>query len=134
MGSWASFRVILNRKCLLPLDGESLNRLVVQVDVRNLDPGRHGASVNRISVIVRADLDLSCLLIEDRLVAAAMAELELVGPRAQGKRQDLMAHAHAKERHLTHELPDSLCRIRSGGRIARAIGKEDTVRFLSQDV
>jgi hypothetical protein len=87
--------------------------------------GRPGAftSVCRIdseSVILAGDLDAACaLVVQYRLVRAAVAELELVGLRARREREQLMPEADAEGRDgALHGGPISAPQCRDGGSTA----------------
>lgn len=62
---------------------QARNRLIIEVDVRDLDLSRQRCGIDGKSVIVRRDLDAAAREILDRLVTAAMAEFELVGATAE---------------------------------------------------
>jgi hypothetical protein len=68
----------------------AFDSVVVEVDVRDLDVLRQRLGVDRKAMILRRDFDLLRLLVEDRLVAAAVAELELVRLAAEREPQQLM--------------------------------------------
>ena len=55
------------------------------------------------AVVVRGDLDLAGRAVHDRLVDAAVAVLELVGPEAEGPAEDLVAEADAEVRDAVAE-------------------------------
>jgi len=64
---------------------EAFDGLVVEVDVRHhAAVGFQGFAIDREAVILAGDFDPAGVEIFDRLIAAAMAELQLVRRRADG--------------------------------------------------
>ena len=61
-------------------------------------PSGSDCLVDREAVVLAGDLDLAGGQVLDRLVGAAMAARQLVGPPAQRERQQLMAEADAEQR------------------------------------
>ena len=76
-----------------PLDGP-----VVQARVRDLDAGRQRARLDGEAVVLRRDLDAARLEVLHRVIAAAVAELELERPSAERQREHLVAQADAEQR------------------------------------
>ena len=79
-----SLRMVLHAKHRLAAMPETLQRLVVQIDMRQL----HFGLVERIrihseSMIVRSYLNFLRHLIQHRMIRAAMPELQLVGFASQ---------------------------------------------------
>ena len=75
---------------------DTLNRTVIQIDMRNFEAIGNGIRKNREVVVLACDLDVSRLLIPDRMVAAVMSEFQPSRLRAAGKRQKLMSEADAE--------------------------------------
>ena len=50
------------------------------------------------AVVLRGDLDLAGRLVADRVIGAAVAELELEGPGAEGLAEELVAQADPEDR------------------------------------
>lgn len=75
---------------------QAFHRVVIEVDVRDLDVGREAGCIRGIAMVVRADFHPACLVVENGLVRTTMTELEFVGLSAQGLRQYLMTHADSK--------------------------------------
>ena len=79
---------------------ESLDDVVVQADVADLDPAVAVRAVDdgvqrRVhgeAVVLRRDLDPAGGLVEDGLVDTAVAERQLVGAEAEGTAEDLVAN------------------------------------------
>ena len=84
-----------DRQALVP---QSLEGLVVQVDVTGLDVGGQRGRVDGEAVVLGRDLDLAGRLVADRVVGASVAELELEGLRAEGLAEELMAQADPEDR------------------------------------
>src|SRR5712692_7060895 len=61
------------------------------------------------------------------MVAATVAEFQLVGASAQSQSYKLVPETNAEHWHFTNQGSNILLRIRHGVRIARTIGKKDTV-------
>ena len=71
--------------------------------MRHDDLVLHRFHVHGKAVVLRRDLDLARRQVHDRLVAAVMAELELVGLAAEGEAQKLLAQADAEDRFLAEQ-------------------------------
>ena len=84
------------------------------------------------AVVLGGDGDFAGAQILDRLVAAAVAELQLEGRAAEGVGEDLVAEADAEDRELADESRDFLVDVAEGGGIAGAVGEEDAVRIFRQ--
>ena len=127
--------VILDAEDRLVAMAETFQRLVVQVDVRELDfvlVERVG--VHREAVIVRGDLHFVRDLVQHRMIRAAMSELEFVGFAAQREAEDLMAQANSEDGLLSDQFAN-LLRLKSQRLgIAGTVGEENAVRVEAQDV
>ena len=69
------FGVILNGKNRQLAVRQSLDRIVVQIQMSDVDRALERIRINGEAVILRRDLDFPGRQIHDRLVAAVMAEL-----------------------------------------------------------
>ena len=58
------------------------------------------------AVILRRDLDLVALDIQNRMIAAVMSELQLVGRAAQSESQNLMAKTDPEDRLLPEQIAE----------------------------
>src|SRR5260221_13230869 len=67
------------------------------------------------------------------MIAAAVAELQLVGLSAEGQAEELMAEADTEDGNLPDEMTDVLLRIRDRRGIARTVGEQHTVVLPGQD-
>ena len=127
--------VILHAEHRLGLVAQPLDGAVVEVDVGDLHVRRQRRRIDGEAVVLRGDLDLAGLELLDRVVGAAVAELQLVGLAAHRQRQDLVAEADAEHRHVGL---DQLARVVDGvvehRRIARAVAQEHAVRARRQQV
>ena len=101
---------------------QPLHRAVEQVDVRNGQPRPLKAViVNGVAVILRGYLYLAREFIQYGVVAAPVAEFQLVCLCAVGKRYHLMTEAYAEERVFAPELFDRLNDGRYILGVARAV-------------
>src|SRR5258708_33568565 len=72
--------------------------------------------------------------IQDRLVSAPVAELELIGLAAQGEPQNLVSQANAEDRDIAvDQLPDRFSHVRHTLRVTWAIGKEHSLKVRVDD-
>src|SRR5262249_48359787 len=90
--------VVLDGEDRLAGDLEALDRAVVQVDLSHPAGGGERGGVDREAVVLAGDQNLPRRQVLNRLVAAMMAEAQLVGRAAQGEPQELVAEADAEER------------------------------------
>ncbi len=99
----AGFRVVLyaeQRQRAMP---HPLERVVVQIDMRQI----HFALLQRVGIdgvvmIVRRDLHLARAGMLHRMVAAMMAEFQLVSLATQCQADELVSQANPEDRHLAH--------------------------------
>src|SRR2546430_11164081 len=99
--------VILHGQHRLALVPETFQRLVVEIDVRVLDLVRvQRIGIDRKAVILRRDLHAPAAKILDRMIAAAMSELQFVRAAAEREAEELMTEADAEDRHLADEMAD----------------------------
>ncbi len=103
---------------------QALEGAVVEVHVGGLHV-RHALDVHAEAVVLGADLDVAVELVQHRVVAAVVPELELAGGAAEGPADELVAQADADHGHVLHELPDGGGLFRQRGGVAGAVGKED---------
>src|SRR5258705_4597841 len=98
---------------------EPFDRAVIKVEMGHLDVGRQRARIDGESVILRGDFHLARLELLDRMVRAAMAELQLERLSADGEAEDLVTQADAEGRYIgLHELPDVVHRVGQGRAVA----------------
>src|ERR1043166_2428674 len=84
VGAGGGFGVVLDGDGGLAAVAETFERLVVEIDVHVLDLVlRQRVGIDRKAVILRGDLDAAGAEVLDRMIAAAMAELQLVRPAAE---------------------------------------------------
>ena len=72
------------------------------------------------AVVLRRDLDLAGRLVADRVIGAAVAELELEGLGAERLAEELMAQADPEDRDAARVGGGSDQRPQRGGRLGRA--------------
>ena len=122
------------------LDGEDVasgnveagDGVVVEVPVGDAGaPGLEAGGVDGEAVVLAGDLDASGEGVEDGLVGAAVAELELVGGGAEGEGEELVAQADAEGGDVgvafEEEVAEGGDRAFDGGGVARAVGDEQAV-------
>src|SRR5262245_23655516 len=68
------------------------------------------------------------------MIASMMSELELEGSTSEGESHDLMPKANAEDRFLPEQAPNVAYGIVHGLRIARTIGKKDSVWLQAEDL
>src|SRR6202521_5951748 len=107
---------------------EAFQGLVVEIDVGDLDVVlAERVGVDGEAMVLGCDLDPAVTQILDRMIAAAVAELQLVGLSAEGQAEELMAEADPEDRNLPDEMADVLLRVRDRLRIARTVGEQHAV-------
>src|SRR5579864_3882481 len=114
---------------------ETLQRLVVQIDVREFDRilvERIG--INRESMIVRSDLYFLSNFVDDRMIRASMPELQLVGLPSQRQTQNLVTEADAEHRFLADQLANLLCLKLERLGIAGPVRQKHSVGLESEHV
>ena len=84
-------------------------------------------------MILGGNLDLAGQQIFNRMIAAAVAEFQLVGMQAVGQRDHLMAQTDAEDRLFALKLTDQINDLRHVFRIARPVGQEDAVWIERHD-
>ena len=92
------FRMVLNGH-----DGErfvahAFDALVVEIDVSDFDFRRQAVALDRETVIVRSDLDVTVAKVFDGLVAAAMTKRKFESFPAKRASQQLMTKTNAESR------------------------------------
>ena len=135
VGSGGGLGVVLDAEDGQLLMAQALDGVVVEVELGDdraafFDFLRGGGK----TVVLRGDGDVAGLVILDRLVAAAMAELELEGLGAKGVRDDLVAEADAEGRVLFDQLADGFVGVSDGGGVTRAVAEEYRVGLQRLDV
>src|SRR5438876_12431125 len=90
--------VVLHGQQGLAAVAEAFQGLVVEVDVRVLDVVlAQRVGVDGEAVVLRGDLHAAAAEVLDRMVAAAMAELELVRLAAESEAEELVAQTNAED-------------------------------------
>jgi hypothetical protein len=107
---------------------EAFEGIVVEVPVGNFAGFGQGRGVDAEAVVLGGDFDAAGGFVADGVVAAAVAELELVGSGAEGEGEELMAEADAEEGNLAGEGAQGVDAIGDGGGVAGTVGAEDAVR------
>ena len=110
------------------------HRVVVEVEVRDLEVLGNGRAVHRVGVVLGADLHPARGLVAHRVVRTVVAEGHLEGLRPEHDREDLVAEADAEDRLHLHQLTGRLDDARHGGRVARPVRQEDPVGLQREDL
>ena len=110
----------------------AFDRLVVEVDVGDFDFGRERIGIDCEAVVLRSDGNLPGAEILDRLVAAAVAELQFEGAAAVGVGEELVAEADAEDGFFADELAKFAVDVVECGRVAGAVGEEDAVGIFGE--
>src|SRR5690242_5633698 len=114
---------------------QAFERLVIQVDVRQLDFGlRQRVGIDSEVVVVRRDLDLAGVQLLHRMVAAVVSELELEGLAAQRDAGQLMSEADAENRLATHEAANVVHRVGARLGITGTVREKDAVGLQRENV
>jgi hypothetical protein len=113
------------------LVAQALDSVVVQVDLGD----DRAALLQRLgvggeAVVLRRDRDLAGLEVLHRLVAAAVAELELESRAAERVGEHLMTEADAEDRVVRQQAADGLVDVGQGGRVAGAVREEHRVHAV----
>src|SRR6185436_18305510 len=124
-------RVVRTRRCLrMILNAEGRHRsvfhpfngVVVQIEVRNIDLVQvQTFRIDREAVILCGNLYLLALEIQHRMIAAVMAEFQLVRFAAESEAHDLMAKADSEDWFLSQQFTHISDRIIDGFRIAWSV-------------
>src|SRR5689334_13879463 len=93
-------------------------RAVVRVGEPGVPAGGQGRRVDRVAVVLRGDVAAARAFFQAGLVVAAMAELELVGARARGEREQLVAEADPQYRLAALE---DLLQLADRGPVSRGV-------------
>src|SRR5439155_9279790 len=132
--SRAVFRVVLDREHPQVGRGDAFHRAVVEVDVGHLHLALERFRVHREAVVLRGEVDLVADYVADRMIRAAVPELELVGAAAHGEGEDLVAEADAHHRDFAEVLAGLDVGAGDRGGIARAVAQHHPVRFAGEDL
>src|ERR1700674_2764360 len=99
--------MVLNAECRKRTMFKTFNRIVVQIDVRNIDVVQvETIRIDRKTVILRCNFHLLPLDVENRMVSAVMSEFQLERAAAQREPHDLMAQTNSENRFLTEQSAD----------------------------
>ena len=134
MRSGRRLRMVLHGEDRQLTMGQSFDGIVVQVQMGYLSCAFERIRVHREPVILRGDLDFARGQIHHRLIAAVVAELELVSLAAEREPHDLMAEANPEDRFLADELAYVFFGIRHGVGIAGTVGEKNAVGIQRQNI
>ena len=114
---------------------QALDSVVVEVDLGDDRPAFFkGIRVGGEAVVLGGDRDLAGLEVLHRLIAAAMAELELESGAAESVGDHLVAEADAEDRVVGHEAGDRLVDVGECGGVAGTVGEEDAIGGVLLDL
>ena len=128
MGAGPGLGVVLHAEHRGVLAPHTLDHPVVEVHMGDLRAGQRTLG-HRIIVVLRCDLDPAGIDTPDWMVAAVVAEGQLVGGGPEGGGQQLMAEADPEDRDRARldQRPDLGDDRRQGGGIPWSVGEEDPV-------
>src|SRR5213592_4762605 len=118
-GPGPGLRMVLDREDRQLAVGHALDRAIVQVDMSHLELRREGIRIDREAMVLRGDVDAAGPQVLDRLVAAAVAELQLERLSSEGERKQLVAEADPQEGDATGEFARGSHRGRDDLRMRR---------------
>ena len=133
--SGCGFGVILHREHRLVLETQALDSVVVQIHFGDDRAGffQFLAGGGK-SVVLRRDRDFAGFEVLDRLIAAAVAELQLEGLGAERVGNNLVTQANAEGRVLLDQLLDRRVGVIDRSRITGAVGQEHAIRIEGLDL
>ena len=132
MRTGSGFRMILHAEDRQLLVAHSLDRAVIQIDVRYLYIGSERLRVHGESVILRGDGNFACAQIFYRLIGPTMAEFQFECRAAEREAENLMAEANPEDRLFAHQIVHGFVRVRKRRWIARAVGEKNSVGLESE--
>ena len=94
---------------------DPLDRLIVEVDVRELEVVGQSVGADGEGVVLRGDLDATCEDVTDGVVRAVMSEGHLLRLGAEDDGEDLVAEADAEDGSLPDQVSDGVDRAGDGG-------------------
>src|SRR6185437_1028625 len=117
----------------------ALDGAVIQVEVRNLEPGRARDAVRvanyREAMVLSGDEYLVAAQIAHRMVATPVAVRQLGRRAAEGQTDELMSEADAEGGEpAAGQIAHAGQRILHRGGIARAVGQKESVGVESTDL
>src|SRR5688572_443049 len=127
--------MVLHRGDRLGRVTEALDGSIVEIEVRDAHIPRQGLGIHRETVILGRDFNLAGAEILDRMVCAAMSELQLEGLAANRQSEDLVPQTDAEHRHAgVNELANVADGIPERGGVAGAIAEKNSVRLDGEKV
>src|ERR1700756_719551 len=114
---------------------QTFEGVVIQIDMGQV----YLALLQRIRIdgevmVVRGDLDLAVVRLLYRMIAAMVAELQLVTPAPKRETDQLVAETDTEDRLLAYQPPDVVLRVVQRLRVSWPIGKEDAIRLERQHI
>ena len=141
--------MVLDGRALDVEQRQALDRAVVEVDVGQLGGAEVGLPAHRLvvvdrpraaraehreAVVLAGDLGAAGGQVLDRMVGAVVAERQLVGLQADRAAQQLVAEADPVDRQLADQLADGVDDVVERGRVAGAVGEEDRVGVVGEQL
>jgi len=128
-------RVVLDAEKWQRAMPQTFERVVIQVDMGQV----YLALLQRIRVdgevvVVRCDLDLAAIRLLHRMVAAVMAELQLVTLAPERETDKLVAKADTEDGLFSRQFANVFVRIMQWLRVTWPIRQENAIRFERQDI
>ena len=130
-----SLRMILHTEQRQVAVTQAFERLIIQINVRELDFGlRQRVGIDGEIVVMRGDLDFAGVELLDRMIAAVVSEFEFESFAAERDAGQLMPEADAKDRLASHEAADVVHGVSARLGIAGAVREKHAVGFERENV
>ena len=126
--------MILHRKDRQLAMRQAFDRVVVQIQMRDFGRAFERIGVDCEAVVLRRDFHLARGEIHHRLIAAVVAELELVSFAAEREAHDLMAETDAEDRFFADQFLYIFFGVGHGVGIAGPVGEKNSVRIECQNI
>ncbi len=108
---------------------QTLNRAIIQINVRNLQAGGKAIRVDRVTVILRSYVNPPRLQVLDRVVSPPMAKFQLEGIRSQSPGHQLVPQAYPHHGHPTYQAANVFDNIIQQLRVSRSRRKQNAGRI-----
>ena len=129
MRAGRSFRMILHAEDRQLLVAHSLDRTVIQIDVRYLHIRRKRVAVDGESVILRSDGHFARAQILYRLIGPAMAEFQFECRTAEREAENLMTKTNPEDRLFAHQIVHGFVCVWKRRGITWAVREKNSVGF-----
>src|ERR1700723_62647 len=132
MRSRRRLRMVLHGKKWHSRSLQTLDGVVVQIEMRQYRASLQRFVVDREAVVLRRDLDPPRAEIHHRMICAMMPEIEFVGLAAERQPQQLMPEADAEYRLLAQNARDGSVSVRQRRGVAGSVRQENTVGIVRE--